>query len=74
MLVLGRKLGEPILIDGRILVRVVQIRGKVVAIGIDAPPDVSIRRAELPGPTRDRPVPADTRKRRPKNAPLSSCP
>jgi carbon storage regulator len=47
MLVLSRKIGEEIIIDGRIRVCVTEIRGGKVRIGIDAPPEVRIDRAEV---------------------------
>jgi carbon storage regulator len=47
MLVLTRKEGEVIVIDGRIRVAVVAIRGKHVHVGVDAPADVPILRAEI---------------------------
>ena len=48
MLVLSRKPGERIVIEPGIEIHVVEIRGGKVRIGIEAPPDVRIRRAELP--------------------------
>lgn len=48
MLVLSRKRHERLIIDERIVVTVVQIHPSRVRLGIDAPPDVSIRREELP--------------------------
>ena len=39
MLVLTRKLGESIAIDDHIKIRVVQIKGKQVRLGIEAPKD-----------------------------------
>jgi carbon storage regulator len=50
MLVLSRKIGEQLVIDNRIIVRVVQINGNRVRLGIEAPQDVNIRREELPAP------------------------
>jgi len=47
MLVLSRRAGESIVINGGITVSVVKVKGRVVQIGIDAPVDVSIRRSEL---------------------------
>jgi carbon storage regulator CsrA len=47
MLVLGRKTGQKIVIDGGITVTVVEVVGNKVRIGIDAPEDVRILRAEL---------------------------
>ncbi len=47
MLVLTRKPGESIIIDGRIIVKVVRLDGDAVRIGIEAPPDVLIHRQEI---------------------------
>jgi carbon storage regulator len=47
MLVLTRKIGEEIIINGEICVSVVRLRGNRVQIGIKAPDGVPIRRREL---------------------------
>jgi len=47
MLVLCRKLGEQIVIDGRIVVCVVKIRRGRVQLAIEAPPEVTVVRREL---------------------------
>jgi carbon storage regulator len=47
MLVLTRKLGESIAIDDHIKIRVVQIKGKQVRLGIEAPKDTQIHREEV---------------------------
>ncbi len=47
MLVLTRKSQERILIGEDITVTVVRVQGQSVRIGIDAPPEVAIRRGEL---------------------------
>lgn len=47
MLILGRREGEATVIDGQIIVKVVDIRGNRVVLGFEAPPDVGIRRGEL---------------------------
>ena len=47
MLVLTRKVGEQILIGDGIAVTVVKISHGGVRIGIEAPPDTSVVRAEL---------------------------
>lgn len=47
MLVLTRKLGESIVIDGRITVKIVRVEGETVKVGITAPADVPIHREEL---------------------------
>lgn len=48
MLVLSRKVGEEILIGDNISITVVKSQGGKVRIGISAPEEVAIRRAEIP--------------------------
>jgi carbon storage regulator len=51
MLVLTRKLNEQIVIGNqRITVKIVDVRGSRVRLGIDAPDDVRIERGKFPGP------------------------
>lgn len=47
MLVLSRKRNESIIIDGSIVITVVEIRGDKVRLGIEAPREVSIHRQEV---------------------------
>ena len=47
MLVLSRKRNESIVIDGSIVITVVEIRGDKVRLGIEAPREVSIHRQEI---------------------------
>lgn len=47
MLVLSRKVNESIVIDGRIIVKIVRVEGEVVKIGVEAPPDVPVHRQEI---------------------------
>ena len=47
MLVLRRKVGESIIVDGVISVSILAVEGERVKIGISAPSDVSIVREEL---------------------------
>jgi carbon storage regulator len=47
MLVLSRKPGEQVYIGNHITITVVEIKGNRVRLGIDAPSDVSVLRAEL---------------------------
>ncbi len=47
MLVLSRKIGESIIINGCITVSVVACDGKKVRLGITAPPDVRVDREEV---------------------------
>jgi carbon storage regulator len=47
MLILSRKVNESIVIDGRIIVKVVRLEGEVVKLGIQAPLDVPVHRQEV---------------------------
>ena len=47
MLVLTRKDGQEIVIDGRIRVTIVSVKGDRVRVGISAPPEVRIDREEV---------------------------
>jgi carbon storage regulator len=47
MLVLSRKIGERILIEPGIEIAIVEVRGGKVRIGVEAPQDVRIHRAEV---------------------------
>lgn len=51
MLVLSRKAGEKLIIDGNITVEVVRIQGNRVTLGFTAPAEVKIMRSELNQPT-----------------------
>lgn len=47
MLVLSRKKSERIVIDGNIVITVVDVRGDKVRLGIEAPREVPIHRSEV---------------------------
>jgi carbon storage regulator len=47
MLVLSRKLGESIVIGGQITVKVVRVNGDTVRLGIEAPRELPVHRAEV---------------------------
>jgi len=47
MLVLTRRVGDEIIIDGDIRVMVVAVKGDKVRIGIEAPPHVPVDRKEI---------------------------
>ena len=47
MLVLSRRIGESIVIGNEVVVRVIDVRGDQVRLGIDAPRDVQIHREEV---------------------------
>lgn len=47
MLVLSRRVGDSVVIGDDVVVTVLEIRGDVVRIGIDAPREVAVRRQEL---------------------------
>ena len=46
MLILTRKVGETVLIGEDIRIMVVQIRGKQIRLGIEAPPDLLVLRTQ----------------------------
>ncbi len=47
MLVLTRKVGESIAIGDHIKIKVVEVKGSQIRIGLEAPPDVKIYREEV---------------------------
>jgi carbon storage regulator len=47
MLVLSRRVGESIVVGDDVTITVLEVRGDVVRVGIDAPRSVSVHRAEL---------------------------
>jgi carbon storage regulator len=47
MLVLSRRLGESIVIGDDVVISVLEVKGDVVRIGVDAPRSVQVRRQEL---------------------------
>jgi carbon storage regulator len=47
MLVLTRKVGERVVIAGEIVVVVLEVNGQRIRLGVEAPPEVSIRRQEV---------------------------
>ena len=47
MLILSRKTNESIVIDGRIVVKIVRVEGEVVKVGIEAPAEVPVHRLEV---------------------------
>jgi carbon storage regulator len=47
MLILTRKLGESIKINDDIKITIVEIKGRQVRLGIEAPPDTTIHREEI---------------------------
>ncbi len=47
MLILSRKTNESIVIDGRIVVKIVRVEGEVVKVGVEAPSDVPVHRQEV---------------------------
>ena len=50
MLVLSRKVGDKLVIDGNITLEVVKIQGNRISLGIVAPSNVKILRGELTQP------------------------
>jgi carbon storage regulator len=61
MLILTRKKDETILIGENISIKVVEIRGKQVRLGIEAPADTLILRGEMKIQERDEPVETETK-------------
>jgi carbon storage regulator len=47
MLILSRKPGESIVIDGKIIIKVMRLEGEVVKLGIDAPIEIPVHRQEV---------------------------
>ena len=47
MLILSRKPGESIIIDGRITVKIMRLEGDVVKVGIEAAMNVPVHRQEV---------------------------
>lgn len=47
MLILSRKSGESIVIDGRIKVTIIRLEGETVKVGIEAPSQVPVHRQEV---------------------------
>jgi carbon storage regulator len=47
MLVLSRKVGESIVIGDNIVVSILEIRGDLIRVGIDAPREVKVHRREV---------------------------
>jgi carbon storage regulator len=47
MLILSRKLGESIVIDGRIIVKIIRVEGDMIKVGIEAPKEVPVHRQEV---------------------------
>lgn len=75
MLVLNRKVGEKICIDGQIVVTVSRIQGSRVSLAIDAPKDVHVVRGELrPFVAELQPGTSETTRRPPWPRPLRPAP
>lgn len=47
MLYLTRKIGESVVINDKIEVTIVEVRGRSIKLGFDFPPDVTVLRREL---------------------------
>ena len=47
MLVLSRRIGERLVIDAKITVTVIEVRGGQIRLGIEAPKEIPVRREEV---------------------------
>jgi carbon storage regulator len=47
MLILSRKLNESIVIDGKIIVKIVKVDGENIRLGIEAPSNIAVHRQEV---------------------------
>ena len=47
MLILSRKSGESIVIDGRIKITIIRVEGEAVKVGVEAPAEVPVHRQEV---------------------------
>jgi len=47
MLILSRNVGQSIVVDDRIVVRIMRLEGETVKVGIEAPPEVPVHRQEV---------------------------
>jgi len=47
MLVLSRRIGERLVIDAKITVTVIEVRGGQIRLGIEAPPEIPVWREEV---------------------------
>ena len=47
MLVLSRRVGESLVIGDDVVVTILELRGDIVRVGIDAPRHIQVRRQEL---------------------------
>jgi carbon storage regulator len=47
MLVLSRRVGESVVVGDDVAITILEVRGDVVRVGIEAPRDVKVHRAEL---------------------------
>ena len=47
MLVLARKKGDSLVIDGKIRIHVIEVKGDVIRLGVDAPKHVPVHRHEV---------------------------
>ncbi len=56
MLILGRKLGEAIVVGGNVTVRVLEVHGERIKLGIEGPKNVKVDREEVHNGTAKRPL------------------
>jgi carbon storage regulator len=47
MLVLSRRVGESVVIGDDVVVTILELRGDIIRVGVDAPRHIQVRRQEL---------------------------
>lgn len=47
MLILSRKIGESVVIDGKVIVKIIRTDGDTVKVGIQAPSNIPVHRQEV---------------------------
>ena len=47
MLILTRRIGEKLIIDEKVIVTILSVKGNQIRIGIEAPRDVQVHREEI---------------------------
>lgn len=47
MLVIARKVGQSIIVDGNITITLIEVRGQQIRLGIERPENIPVKRKEL---------------------------